>query len=86
MKSKIMAPIDIKYALEKAGYSQAQVAEMCKVSQSMVSRVISDQARSHRVRCQIAKLIGHPVGQIWNIKQDPRKTGRPLTRLGTQAA
>ena len=81
-----MTPIAIKYALEEAGYSQNRVAEICGVSQPLVSQVIYNRTRSHRIRCRIAELIGRPVDQVWDIKKDPSKSGRPLTRLGTYAA
>ena len=86
MERKIMTPIAIKYALEEAGYSQNRVAEICGVSQPHVSMVIYNRTRSHRVRCEIAKLIGRSVDQIWDVKKDPSKIGRPLTRIGTHAA
>lgn len=86
MKRKIMTPIQIKYALEAAGYSQNRVAEICGVSQPLVSQVIYNQTRSHRVRCRIAELIGKPVDRVWEIKKAPGKSGRPLTRLGSHAA
>lgn len=78
---KVMTPLEIKFALEKAGFTQIKVADALGVSQPMVNLVINDRATSHRIRCYIAGVIGRPVSEIWKVRKNPTKPGRPLTRL-----
>ena len=75
-----MTPKQIKRNLDDAGYSQAAVAEQLGVTAVTVNQVIHGTTTSHRVRCFIAKAINMPVDRIWQIKADPTKVGRPLTR------
>ncbi len=86
MNRKIMTPREIKHALDDAGYTQVMVADACKVSQPFVNLVIHNKSTSHNVRCYIAGKIGRPVEDIWMIRDNPTKPGRPLTRLRHQAA
>lgn len=81
-----MTPRDIKYALDKAGYSQVMVADACRVSQTMVNLVIHKKTTSHKVRCFIAGIIGREVEEVFEVKANPTKPGRPLTRLQPHAA
>jgi predicted XRE-type DNA-binding protein len=84
MSRKLMTPIQIRHALEQAGYTQVDVAQECGVTQPSVNLVINNRGTSHRIRCHIASLIGRQVDEIWEIKDDPTKTGRPLSRLRHQ--
>lgn len=87
-KAKTMTPKEIKAALLAADISQAGLARDLGVSRSLIYQVIHNDATSHRVRCHIAKAVGRPVGEIWQIKQHPTRVGRPLSRglFDTQAA
>lgn len=58
-------PIDIKYALEKAGSSQAEIARELSLSRTQVNRVIHQGSPSDRVRRAIAAKIGVDVKRIW---------------------
>ncbi len=80
MKQK-MTPQQIKHALEKAGYSQTRVGHECGVTQSTVNRIINNTGVSHKVRCFIADIIGRPVTDIWEVKPNPTKRGRPDSRF-----
>ncbi len=80
MKNK-MTPQQIKHALEQKGYTQVRIAWECGVTQSFVNRVIFNKGVSHKIRCFIAGIIGRPVGDIWEIKPNPTKPGRPDSRF-----
>ncbi len=60
-----MHPADIKSLLEKAGYSQADVARMWKKSKSLVCRVIQGTNTSRPTQELIAELVGKPVNELW---------------------
>lgn len=70
-----MTPIQIKHALEQAGYTQTKIADECNVSKPFVTNVIKNTATSHRVRCYIAQIINRPVEQVWTIGTNPAKPG-----------
>lgn len=70
-----MTPLEIQYELKKAGYSQADIADICEVSAPMVSRVIAGAVVSHRVRKEIAQRIKRKVNEIWDVPADPSKPG-----------
>jgi len=72
---KTMTPIQIKHALEAAGYTQARVAKECEVSTSFISQVIKKTAKGHRVRCYIAEILNRPVEDLFDIDPNPVKTG-----------
>jgi transcriptional regulator with XRE-family HTH domain len=72
-----MTPIQIKHALEQAGYTQTKIADECNVSKPLVNKVIKNTATSHRVRCYIAQVIKRPVEQVWTIGSNPAKPGPP---------
>ncbi len=80
-----MTPERIKYELAKAKYTQTRVGYECGVTQSAVNRVIHNLSASHKVRCFIADIIGKPVTDIWHIKPNPTKPGRPDSRFGHSA-
>lgn len=77
-KVKTMTPKEIKRILFERDLSISGLARDLKVSRSMVHQVIHNKAVSHRVRCHIARAVGRPVGEIWKIKKDPTRPGRPL--------
>ncbi|NDY74455.1 hypothetical protein DO021_21560 [Desulfobacter hydrogenophilus] len=78
--SKTMTPEEIKFALDKAGLSMSGLARDLRVSPGVVCQVVNNKSISHRIRCHVARAIGRPVDEIWNIKKDPTRTGRPLGR------
>ncbi len=59
-----MEPIDIKHAIEKAGYTQKEVAVMCGVTPTQVRRVIWG-SKSLNVRSAISTVIKKPISKIW---------------------
>ena len=78
-KSKTMTPEQIIQALDNVEISQAGLARDLNVSRSLIHQIIYNKATSHRARCHIAKAIKRSVGEVWTIKKDPTKVGRPLT-------
>jgi len=72
---KTMLPIQIKRALEDAGYTQVMIAEECNVSRPVVSQVIKGICVSHKVRCHIAGILKKPVEEVFVIKPNPTRTG-----------
>lgn len=85
MRKTKMTPLQIKYALESAGYTQVRVAEECGVTQPSVNLVIHNRGTSYKIRCFIAKTIGRDVRDIWDIKDNPTKVGRPDSRTPDHA-
>ncbi|WP_419174381.1 helix-turn-helix domain-containing protein [Desulfosediminicola sp.] len=71
----LIEPLDIQFALKKAGYTQSAIAEICEVKKSVVSRVIQGTTTSHNVRCTIAKAIGKKPEDLWHIPENPNKPG-----------
>lgn len=78
-KAKLMTPKQIKQALAAADISQAGLARDLGVSRTLIYQVIHNNSTSHRVRCHIAKAVGRPVGELWDIKDNPVRIGRPLS-------
>jgi len=76
--AKTMTPKEIKRALFEADISMAGLARDLNVSRSMIAQVVQNTAVSHRVRCHVARAIGRPVDEVWEIKKNPSRTGRPL--------
>jgi transcriptional regulator with XRE-family HTH domain len=70
-----MTPLEIKHALERAGYTQARIARDCKVSSTTVNKVIKGVAVSTLVRCHIAKVINKPVTEVFTVKPNPTRRG-----------
>ncbi len=60
-----MEPIDIKHAIEKAGFTQTDIARRRGVSRSLVNAVIWYGAVSDHVRREIARVIDMPVEHVW---------------------
>ena len=84
-KSK-MTPHKINYELAEAGYTQVKVAEVCGVSQTAVNLVIHSKGTSDKVRRFIAKVIGRKAEDIWDIRDNPTKVGRPSSLTGHSVA
>jgi len=80
MTIKTIPPKQIKQELEAADISQAGLARDLKVSRSLIHQVIHNQSISHRVRCHIAKAVNRPVNELWEVKANHSRVGRPLTR------
>jgi len=76
-----LPPHEIRVALLRAGITQAEIARRCKVSISMVSKVIDGVSVSHKVRTAIAEAVGIDIRRIWPstyiVYGGPRKAGRP---------
>ncbi|MBU0972640.1 MAG: helix-turn-helix domain-containing protein [Proteobacteria bacterium] len=79
MKIDTMTPQQIKLAIEVAGFTQAALARELDVSPQHFGQVVHGIAANHRVRCYIAKAIQRPVENIWEIKENPTKVGRPIS-------
>ncbi|MCG8640591.1 MAG: hypothetical protein MI862_12700 [Desulfobacterales bacterium] len=86
MNHQPMTPRKIINDLSTAGYTQVRVADECSVSQPFIHQVIYGTSTSHRVRCFIANVIDRSVEEIWDVKNNPSKVGRPSSRTGHQAA
>lgn len=78
-ESKTMTPEQIKKALEDINVSQSGLARDLGITPQMVNKIIHNRAVSHRVRCHVAKAVGRPVTEIWPIRDNPEKKGRPMT-------
>ena len=78
-KPKTMTPEQIKKALDDIDVSQSGLARDLWITPQMVNKIIHNRAVSHRVRCHVAKAVGRPVAEIWEIKKNPDKKGRPMT-------
>ncbi|WP_321495597.1 hypothetical protein [uncultured Desulfobacter sp.] len=76
-----MTPAQIKYELEKAGYTQVRVADEFGCTQPSVNLVIHNKGTSHDLRCFIAQIINRDVTELWDIKDNPTKVGRPDSRV-----
>lgn len=60
-----ISPLDINYALRKAGFSQAKIARVLEVSPSTVSSVINGKASSYQVARFIAEKLNTSVNRLW---------------------
>lgn len=60
-----MKPIEIKIALMRAGFTQAEIAQSCGVTPTQVHRVIFCNTVSDNVRRTIAKAINKDVSDVW---------------------
>lgn len=61
-----MTPLEIKHALEVAGFTQAEVARRCGLrNRQNVNAVIRSAARSKVVEQLIARVIQRPLEEIW---------------------
>lgn len=75
-----MPPFEIRVALGRAGFTQAEIARRTKVAPSHVCRVIDGTDSNDRVRRAIAAAIGTDIKRIWPsiyLYGEPRKPGRP---------
>jgi transcriptional regulator with XRE-family HTH domain len=80
MKNRTLTPRQIKQAIADTGISQSGLARDLDVSRSHIHHVIHNNVVSHRVRCHIAMAINRPIDELWVIKENPTKIGRPLTK------
>lgn len=60
-----MNPLDIQYALKRAGLTQADIARECRVSKVTVGYVVSGITTSRRVASAIANATGLPMETLW---------------------
>ncbi len=79
-KKTPMKPDEIRGALAKRGIQQSGLARDLDVVKSVISQVITGKTVSYRVQCHIAKAIGRPVEEVFTIKPNPTRKGRPLGR------
>ncbi|MGK8199540.1 helix-turn-helix domain-containing protein [Burkholderia cepacia] len=68
-----MHPADIKAALEKAGYTQADVARMVGVSSALVAHVIHSRGSARRTAECISSLTRIPLAVLWPKLYGERK-------------
>lgn len=59
-----MQPINIRHAIEKAGFTQVKIAKTCGVSSAQVHRVIHGSVSRH-VREEIARVTGYSLTELW---------------------
>lgn len=57
-KSETMTPLDRKYALEKAGYTQTRFANEHGVNSMSINHLIQGKMVSYRLMLAFAKTIG----------------------------
>jgi len=69
---------DIKARLILAGHNQSTVAQVAKVTQSAISRVIRGELISPRVAGVIASAIGSTPADLWPNLYG--RSGTPLKR------
>lgn len=79
-----MDPEEIKIALMRAKVTQAEIARKFDVTGAAVTRVISGDSTSRRIREAIAEAINTDIRWIWPstyvVLGGPRKPGRPKSR------
>lgn len=68
-----MDPLDIQFAIKKAGFNQTQLADELNVSGTMISRIISGETRSRRVQEFIAEKINKKISDIWPNQTQKRR-------------
>lgn len=77
--SKASLKNEIKTAIDRAGTSQAAIAEYLKITPTCVGRVIAGTMRSKRVEDELEKLIGK------KIFGESKESGRPKTTYKGEA-
>lgn len=55
----------IQAHLKRRGYTQAQIADTCQVSPSLVSLVIRSARRNQAVANAIAAAAEQPINRLW---------------------
>ena len=81
-----MPPNEIRIALSRAGFTQAEIARQTKVADSHVCRIIDGIDANDRVRHAIAAAMGTDIKRIWPsiyLYGGPRKPGRPKSEPKT---
>ena len=88
MGTTIMTPEEIRSALKTKNITVAAIARDVGKTHQAVRLVVNGDSVSHEIRLHIAKCIGCPVGDVFAVKPNPTKKGRPLTKgyYETQAA
>ena len=76
----VMTPEQINAALKTAGITPAGIARDINKSNTAVCLVINGSSVSHPIRLHIAKCLGRPVEEVFIVKENPTKKGRPLTK------
>lgn len=65
-----MKPIDIKHALEKKGFSQADIARATGLSPQLVGQVIRRERENDKIQTEIAGAIGMAVADVFPAKEE----------------
>lgn len=76
-----MTPAYRQYLLKDRGITQKQIALELGISEMSVSDEVNGKARSHRIRCKIAEIVGMPVDTVF-----PDYYGRPPQRTTSKTA
>lgn len=79
-----MKPIDIKHAIQQAGWTQIDIARDCQVTPSMVYLVIQHRTVSAKIRRAISRAINRPVESIWP-RGSVNRTGNSKRSIRTGA-
>ncbi|HEY5600103.1 MAG TPA: helix-turn-helix transcriptional regulator [Candidatus Manganitrophaceae bacterium] len=66
-----MDGVEICFELKKRGWTQTKIARKLKVSQSAVSQIIYNRARSKRIRRFIAAILNLDATAVW--KDRPKR-------------
>ena len=79
-----MTPLDRKYALEKAGYTQSRFAEEHGVHSMSINHLIQGKMISHRLMFAFAKTIGKDHRNVFpeyflNPNRRKRKPNNKIT-------
>lgn len=77
-----MAPLDIRIALLRKGYTNAQVARDLGLERKTVSNVVHGYGKSRRVANAVSRITGIPVEALWPgvYSRDRGRSGSPATR------
>lgn len=60
-----MDALELTYRLRRLGWTQARVAQACRVSPGVVNNVIYGRARAHAVASYIASLLGEDLQVVF---------------------
>lgn len=64
-KNGQLSPLDIKYRLQKLGFTQVQIAKKLAVSGGVISNTIHGRITCHSVAQHIASLLKTDVATLW---------------------
>ncbi len=76
----VMTSDEIRAALKVEGITPAGISRDMKKSYTAVRQVINGSSVSHPIRLHIAKCLGRPVEEVFDVKANPTKKGRPITK------